>query len=57
VHACGSLDPWLESQTRAVERRYQELGGKITVIVDEGRGHYPSSPVDAAAVVDLIVAE
>lgn len=57
VHACGSDDPWLESQTRAVERRYQEVGGKITVIVDEGRGHYPSSPVEPAAVVDLIVGQ
>jgi len=55
IHACGSLDPWLESQTRVVERRYQELGGKITVVVDEGRGHDPSSPRDPAHIVELIL--
>ena len=27
IHVCGSLDPWLENQTRVVEKRYKELGG------------------------------
>ena len=31
---CGSLDPWLNDQTRVVERkRYKELGRRITVLV------------------------
>src|SRR5262249_4179496 len=38
IHTCGSLDPWLEGQTRVAEKRYKELGGRMTVIVDEGRG-------------------
>ena len=38
LHVCGSLDPSLESQTRIAEKRYQELGGRITVIIKEGEG-------------------
>ncbi|MHB1559862.1 MAG: alpha/beta hydrolase [Isosphaeraceae bacterium] len=56
IHACGSLDPWLEGQTREVERRYRKLGGRITVLIDDGRGHIPCSPRDPKAVADLIVA-
>ncbi|QEH35347.1 Alpha/beta hydrolase family protein [Aquisphaera giovannonii] len=56
IHACGSLDPWLDSQTRVAERRYGELGGRMTVIVDEGKGHHPTAPRDPKAVVDLILA-
>jgi hypothetical protein len=54
IHVCGSLDPWLESQTRVVEKRYRELGGPITVILKEGEGHYPLAPKDPKAVADLI---
>ncbi|HEY2155419.1 MAG TPA: hypothetical protein VGH33_07300, partial [Isosphaeraceae bacterium] len=57
VHACGGLDPWLDSQTRVVQRRYKELGGRMTVIVDEGRGHYPTAPREPDRVVELIVAQ
>jgi pimeloyl-ACP methyl ester carboxylesterase len=57
IHACGSLDPWLESQTRVVEKRYQELGGRITVIVDEGEGHHPTAPRDPRPVVEFILAQ
>lgn len=55
IHVCGSLDPNLASQTREVERRYRALGGDITVIVDEGRGHYPLSPDNTAEVVAAIL--
>ncbi|HEV3167871.1 MAG TPA: alpha/beta hydrolase [Isosphaeraceae bacterium] len=55
IHVCGSLDPWLNDQTRVVEKRYKELGGQITVIVKEGEGHYPLGPKDPKEVVDLIV--
>ena len=51
---CGSLDPWLDDQTRVVEQRYKELGGQITVIVKEGQGHLPLAPEDPKVVVDLI---
>jgi alpha-L-fucosidase-like protein len=36
LHDCGSLDPWLKDQTQVAEKRYRELGGKITVLVTEG---------------------
>jgi hypothetical protein len=56
IHSCGSLDPWLDGQTRVAERRYKDLGGRMTVIVDEGKGHYPTAPRDPKPVVDLILA-
>jgi acetyl esterase/lipase len=55
LHDSGALDPWLENHTRVVEKRYQELGGKIQVIVREGEGHFPLSPKDPKSVVDFIV--
>lgn len=55
LHVCGALDPLLESQTRTVERRYRELGGKLAVIVREGVGHEPAQPGDPAAVVEFVL--
>ena len=55
LHVCGSLDPWLKSQTRVVEKRYQKLGGRITIIIKEGEGHYPLSPKEPKPVVDFII--
>ena len=56
LHVCGSLDPMLTSQTREAEKRYKELGGSMTVIVQDGVGHYPTAPRDPKPVVDFIVA-
>ncbi len=55
LHDCGSLDPWLNDQTRVVETRYKELGGPFTLIVRQGEGHFPLSPKDPQAVVDFII--
>jgi hypothetical protein len=55
LHVCGSLDPWLNDQTRVAEKRYTELGGRITVIVQEGQGHYPTAPKNVQPIVDFIV--
>ena len=55
LHVCGSLDPWLESQTRVAEKRYRESGGSIKVIVNEGEGHESLAPKDRQLVVDFIV--
>src|SRR4029077_18916650 len=55
LHVCGSRDPWLDSQTRVLEKRYKELGGAVTVIVEDGKGHYPTAPRDVKPVVDFIV--
>ena len=53
-HVCGSRDPWLDTQTRVLEKRYRELGGQITVMINENQGHYPLAPNSPGAVVDLI---
>lgn len=55
LHVCGSLDPWLESHTRVVQKRYGELGGRITVMIQEGEGHYPLAPKNPQPIVDFIV--
>jgi hypothetical protein len=49
----GSLDPWLNSNTRVVEKRYKKLGGKVTVMIRQGEGHFLASK-DPKLVVDLI---
>ncbi len=54
LHACGSLDPHLNDNTRVAEKRYKELGGQMTVIVNEGAGHFPTAPKDPKPVVDFI---
>jgi hypothetical protein len=54
LHACGSRDPHLQSQTRA-EAKYRGLGGELTVIVSDGAGHYPNTPRDVPAAVQFIV--
>jgi hypothetical protein len=55
LHDCGSLDPWLKDQTRVAEKRYKELGGKMTVLVSKGEGHFPLSRKDPKPVVDFIL--
>jgi pimeloyl-ACP methyl ester carboxylesterase len=55
LHVCGSADPWLKDQTGVVEKRYKELGGKITVIIKEGEGHLPTAPRETKPVVDFIL--
>jgi pimeloyl-ACP methyl ester carboxylesterase len=55
LHVCGSLDPELNDQTRVVEKRYKELSGSITVILEEGAGHHPLAPKDLPPIVEFII--
>jgi pimeloyl-ACP methyl ester carboxylesterase len=55
LHVCGSKDPWLDTQTRALEKRYKDLGGAVTVIVDDGKGHFPTAPRDVKPVVEFVL--
>lgn len=55
LHACGALDPMLQTHTRAAEVRCKELGAAMTVILQEGIGHYPTAPRDPTPVVDFIL--
>jgi pimeloyl-ACP methyl ester carboxylesterase len=57
IHVCGSLDPWLDDQTRLAEKKYKDLGGSMRVFIDEGKGHYPTAPRDPKPVVEFIVAQ
>ena len=57
MHVCGGMDPLLEQQTRVAEKRYAEFGGKMTVIVKPGVGHYPLAPEDAKPVVEFITSQ
>ncbi len=54
LHVAGSLDPAYGPGTREVERRYKELGGKMSVIVKEGEGHYPLGPKNPMPVLEFI---
>src|SRR5882724_886188 len=51
---CGSLDPWLADNTMVVKKTYKKLGGRITVIINQGAGHFPLDTTDAKPVVDFI---
>jgi pimeloyl-ACP methyl ester carboxylesterase len=54
LHFCGSNDPFLEKNTRIAEEQYQKLGGKMKVIVEPDKGHFPLTPNDPKPVVDFI---
>jgi hypothetical protein len=55
LHVCGSLDPMYASQTLEAQKRYKQLSGSMTVIVQEGQGHYPTAPKAPRPVIDFIV--
>ncbi len=55
LHDCGGLDPLLDEQTRTAEKRYKELDGSMTAIVQEGVGHYPTAPNDPKPGVAFIL--
>lgn len=56
LHVCGGLDPAFADNTQALKKKYDAAGGKMSVIVNEGAGHYPTSPANPRPVVDFIVA-
>jgi len=54
LHVCDQSDPWFHEYTRPVAKRYKELGGSITTIVNENDGHQVA---DQAQAVDFIVSK
>jgi pimeloyl-ACP methyl ester carboxylesterase len=54
LHVCGSIDPILGKFTLAMEGIYQQFGGRITVMIKEGRGHHPHSLRDPRPIADWI---
>ena len=57
LHVCGSLDPWLDRETRVAEKKYKELGGNFMVIIKQDEGHFAAGPQDPKPVVDFIVSK
>jgi len=55
LHVCGSIDPLLGKNSTAIEGRYKELGGPISVMIRDGEGHYPLGPKDPKPVLDFII--
>ncbi|MDB5324484.1 MAG: Alpha/beta hydrolase family protein [Phycisphaerales bacterium] len=56
LHVCGSLDPILCQFSNAIEGIYQQLGGRISVMIKDGAGHHPHSLRDAKPIADWIEA-
>jgi len=57
LSVCGGADNAVpvDENTLIVQKRYQELGGKIQVIVKEGGGHHPHSLKDPKPIVNFII--
>src|SRR6516165_5851092 len=54
LHICGSLDPLTANHTLPVESIYQQLGGRISVMIKDGAGHHPHSLRDPTLIADFI---
>src|SRR5262245_15459639 len=54
LHVCGSIDPVLGKFTLPIENIYHGFGGRISVMIKEGRGHHPHSLRDAKPIADFI---
>lgn len=59
IHVVGDADLVVppEENTAVIERRYRELGGKITVLHKPGCDHHPHGLDDPQPVVDFIMAQ
>jgi len=54
LHICGSIDPILGKSSTVIEGIYQQLGGRISVMIKEGAGHHPHSLRDPTPIADFI---
>jgi hypothetical protein len=54
LNICGSLDFLLTRHTLAIESRYHELGGRITVMIKQGAAHHPHSLRNPKPIADWI---
>jgi hypothetical protein len=54
LNFCGSADSLLQRNTLPIENRYQQLGGRITVMIKEGQAHHPHSLRNPKIIVDWI---
>lgn len=54
LNVCGTSDFLLERITLPIEKRYHELGGRITVMIKEGPAHHPHSIKNPKLIADWI---
>lgn len=54
LHVCDQSDPWFNEYTRPIAKRYKELGGSMTTIVNENDEHHLA---DSAQAVDFVVSK
>lgn len=54
LHICGSLDPLSVNHTFPIESIFQQLGGRISVMIKDGVGHHPHSLRDPSLIADFI---
>jgi len=55
LNVCGSADFLLQRHTLPIEDRYQQLGGRITVMIKDGHAHHPHSLRNPNPIADWIV--
>jgi pimeloyl-ACP methyl ester carboxylesterase len=55
LNVCGNFDFLLERHTLAIESRYHQLGGRISVVIKEGAAHHPHSLRNPNLIADWIV--
>lgn len=53
-HVCGSIDPLFATNTLAIEKIYQQFGGRISLMIKEGYGHHPHSLRNPKPIADFI---
>ena len=54
LHVCGSMDPLLGRFSNLIETIYQQMGGRISVMIKDGAGHHPHSLRDPKPIADFI---
>jgi pimeloyl-ACP methyl ester carboxylesterase len=54
LNIVGSLDLFLQRHTLRIEERYQQLGGRITLMIKEGVPHHPHSLRNPTFIADWI---
>lgn len=55
LNICGSADFLLQRHTLAIEQRYKQLNGSITVVIKDGHAHHPHSLPNPKLAADWIV--
>ncbi|MDB6037758.1 MAG: hypothetical protein JWM99_1599 [Verrucomicrobiales bacterium] len=55
LHLCDRTDPWFSQYTMAAESRYKELGGQMTVLMNEGDGNAPLNLSNRLQAIDFII--